>query len=238
MKKLSLILIVLTALFTTSSASAAGFSDDWAYAFHLQSENGVLSPDKSSGEYYTPIPELYVSSVNPSSSDYYGLIKSIKGKEVARFGFNEPQTTVSLLGKSLFDVKAPFFANADHVEFYTKNGKKLFDISVRGSSFCNDNATCNADVGETYLNCPADCPPPPPPVETPPETTPTTTAVAPTVTPTSSGQQIPVTVSQDPNSGNSLIGTPSKTTITLLVLGLLSLILIFILWKLRGFRDE
>lgn len=237
MKKIYFIALLLTTLFTASSAFAGGFSDDWSYAFHLQSVNGTISPDKSSGEFYTPVPELYVSSVNAAESDYYGLIKSIKGKEVARFGFNEPQTTVSLLGKSLFDVKAPFYANADHVEFYAKNGKKLFDISVRGSSFCNDNATCNADVGETYLNCPSDCPPPPPPVETTP-TTPTTTPVVPTVTPTSSGQQIPVTVSQNSTSGSPLMETPSKTTITLIVLGILSLILIFILWKLRGFRDE
>ena len=229
-------LVIGTLLFTTQ-AFAGGFSDDWSYAFHLQSANGVISPDKSTGELYTPIPELYIQTVSATEGAYYGVVKNIKGKETARFGFNEPETTVALLGKSIFDVRAPFFADSDHVEFYTKGGKHLFDISVKGSSFCDDDTTCDENVGETYLNCPFDCPPPPPPPVT---TTPvaTTTPTTPTVQPTTETPEVPVVVSNSTGTTPTAGGLSSKTTITLGVLGIVFLVLIFILWKLRGFRDE
>jgi hypothetical protein len=233
----TLFLFLLGMFLFATQAFAGGFSEDWSYSFHLQEVDGKVTPAKDSNDTYTPVPELFVKIGEPNETDFYGIIKNIKGKETARFGFNAPETTVALLGKSLFDVKAPFYADSDHVEFYTQSGKHLFDISVKGSSFCDDDAACDGEVGETYLNCPADCPPPPPVTTTPISTT--TSPTSPTVQPSVETPEIPVAVSNPTTTTTETSSDfPSKTTITLSVLGLVFLVLIFILWKLRGFRDE
>jgi hypothetical protein len=71
-----------------------------------------------------------------------------------------PNTTDIASGKTKIEPMGPYFAYADRVIFYAKGGKKLFEISVRGSSFCNANKSCDAAVGENFRNCPMDCPAP------------------------------------------------------------------------------
>ena len=241
MIKKFLILFIIAFFTFTQTVFASGYSDVWSYAFHMEYRNGTLAPDTSSGESYTPIPELSTPEGDPSATDFYGVIIGVKGKELNRFGFNTPKTTVAALGKSIFDVKATFFADADHVSFYTQQGKHLFDISVKGSSFCNDNNVCNADVGEDYTNCPNDCPAPiqtGAPIETAPITEPvissssTTEEAQPSqVTPT--GEGVVLTNAPTPTQ------TPvSKTKITLIILGFVFVVLLFILWKLRKYTEE
>lgn len=232
------IILLLIAFFFSpvSTVLAGGYSENWSYSFHLEEQNGILMASKDADGEYIPIPELYVPKISASTADYYGVIFNLKAIETARFGFNKPETVLEALGKSVFDIKAPFSADADHVNFYTKNKKLLFTISVKGSSFCNDNKICNADIGEDYTNCPYDCPPPPvvPVISTPvpPEST-TTVESQPIQTPA-----IEATTTEAPTITTQTPSTPlTKTNITLIVLGLVFLILIFILWKLRSFSE-
>ena len=132
-------------------------SEYWSYQFHFEYNNGVLQVEKGVDYPYSPIPVKFEPQYDPSQADFYGVIISVKNKENARFGFMTPTTTAPGLGKSLLSVWAPSYANADHVGFYTKTGKHLFDISVKNSSFCNDNNICDENVGENGLNCPNDC---------------------------------------------------------------------------------
>lgn len=150
--------LAILAVFLPLAFASANYDDDvWSYVFHLQYKEGVLGVNDSEKESYTSIPQLFTATTDPATTDFRGAIVSGKGKELATFGFNKPTSIVISLGKSILDVNAPYFANADHVTFFDKKGKRLFDISLRGSSFCNDNNICNANVGENSLNCPNDC---------------------------------------------------------------------------------
>ena len=160
MKK-DLFVLLLALTLPLSFASAMTDEGIWSYFFNLEYKQGVLAVDSSARFPYDPVPEEYSALSDPATSDFYGIITSGKGRELARFGFNKPETTVTALGKSVFVAKAPFFANADHASFYARGGKKLFTVSLKESSFCDDNNKCNSDVGENYLNCPNDCLPPP-----------------------------------------------------------------------------
>lgn len=156
MKKLFTTLILL--LVIPLAAVSANYEDDvWSYLFYLEYKQGIIAVQSGAKYPYDPIPDLFVSKYDPSTSDFYGIITSGKGAELARFGFNTPNTTLVAQGKSIMEVRAPYYANADHVTFYNKAGKRFFNISVKGSSFCNDNNICDARVGENYVNCPNDC---------------------------------------------------------------------------------
>ena len=188
MKKL--LLIIFTFLFSTHTAFAMQGGDiSWKYVFHLQMKNNVLGLNPDQQFPYDSIPDQYTAVTDPSNSDYYGVIVSIKKKELARFGFNAPATIVVADGRSVFDVDAPFYADADHVTFYNSKGKIQFTVSTKDSSFCNDNNKCESSIGESYLNCPTDCPPPPE------EITPTTTPAQETVAPPPPQQPIEGTTS-------------------------------------------
>ncbi len=134
--------------------------DVWSYEFHLEYNKGALVVSPSAKSPYRPIPVEFAPSIDPSSSSFYGVVVGYKGQELAKFGFSAPDLTDQVTGRSPLEVRAPYFANADHVSFYTSGGKKVLDVSVRGSSFCNDNKTCDSKIGENYRNCPLDCPAP------------------------------------------------------------------------------
>ena len=155
--------VVFLVLFLSFPVFAFANVDDdiWVYSFLLQYKQGILAPQEGVEIPYDLIPTAFEEEVPATKGEYYGIILTVKGKEDARFGFNKPTVQNVSSGKSLLAVRAPYFANADHVSFYSRDGKHLFDISVRGSSFCNDNNSCDTQTGENYLNCPNDCPPPP-----------------------------------------------------------------------------
>lgn len=228
-------LSILGVLLPLTFAFANYDNNEWSYVFHLQYKEGLLGVNDSEKEPYTSIPQLFAATEDPAMTDFSGTIVSGKGKELATFGFNKPTSMVISLGKSILDVRAPYFANADHVTFFDKKGKRLFDVSLRGSSFCNDNNICNVDVGENSLNCPNDCasgeiiPPQtiiPPPIEM-------------TVATTEEAQNPPtviatpiITEEQSLATSSEVVQKKSPTTITLFVGGillvLLSLVLIYL----------
>lgn len=211
----------------------------WSYDFHLEYKQGVLHAEKVAYP-YTPVPVQYIEAYKTLDADFYGVIWSIKNKEEARFGFMAP-TTTDAAGNSGFTVRAPQFADADHVSFYSKANKHLFDISVKDSSFCNDNSVCDENVGENGANCPNDCHTiTSPPIELVVATTPPPTAipvVAPNVAPTPATQQeAPTNVVLTTNSPNTkTFFTPG--VIIMLVGGLLFVVLGIILLRVRKNMD-
>ena len=242
-------LLLFLALFIGPALPSFVFAntDDgvWSYVFHLEYTQEQLAVEKGVKFSYRPIPVAYVSNIAPNSTDYYGIVLSVKGKEEARFGFNRPTTQVVATGKSLLSVKAPYFADADHVSFYSKNGKKLFDISVKKSSFCNDDNKCNASVGENHANCPSDC------VE---ETAPTVTLPMPldlvatntpsadtTIAPTSDGpppaEEAPNEGAVTKSAGNMVQFTISPLLVAILIGSIVVLLILLLLWRIRRNMD-
>ena len=141
-------------------AGAMVDSDVWSYVFHLEYSQGTLGVSRDVKFPYSPIPSEFIPEYSSDKTDFYGIIYNIKNKEEARFGFMAPTSLNTASGKTALEVAAPKFADADHVAFFTKTNKHLFDVSVKDSSFCNDNNKCDTAVGEDYKNCPIDCPVP------------------------------------------------------------------------------
>ncbi len=240
MKKilLTLAILLLTPLSFLGAMTASPI-EEWHVVYHLKYRNGTLISDTSSGMAYTPImytPES-LGQTDPKDSDFYATTLSGSGTEIERFGFDIPSVYSPALGESLFDVTGKYFAYADRIVFFKKGGVELFRISLKESSFCNENKVCNADAGEDHLNCPMDCPAPEPVV--PPEKEPGTGNITTPTTPNTDTPGAPITVgvTQGEESGSSTpLLTPARTT--LLVASLIVLILFGILWKLKKFRDE
>ena len=236
--------VVFLVLFLSFPVFAFANVDDdiWVYSFLLQYKQGILAPQEGVEIPYDLIPTAFEEEVPATKGEYYGIILTVKGKEDARFGFNKPTVQNVSSGKSLLAVRAPYFANADHVSFYSRDGKHLFDISVRGSSFCNDNNSCDTQTGENYLNCPNDCPPPPPlpttPIPSPTVPTGSTggeTTTTPSLGPDPTPEPITDTVVKTPGSLPSL--TISPVTIAVLVVSIIVLLILFAVWKVRKNMD-
>ncbi len=240
MKKilLTLVILFLTPLSFLGAMTASPI-EEWHVVYHLKYRNGTLVPDTSSGMSYTPImytPESFGQS-DPNNSDFYATTLSGSGAEIERFGFNIPSVYSPALGESVFDVTGKYFAYADRIVFFKKGGIELFRISLKESSFCNEDKVCNADVGEDYMNCSMDCPAPQP--VTQPEQSPNTENTVTPATPNTPTQETPidVTVNRENENGSSTpLLTPTRTT--LIVASLIVLILFGILWKIKRFRDE
>ena len=239
LKKIFTTLLFLTC-FVPIMASANADDDVWIYVFRLEYRQAALGPEVGLDVPYDLIPTAFEEKVLASAGDYYGIILTAKGREDARFGFNKPTTQNVSLGKSLLAVRAPYFANADHVSFYSHDEKHLFDISVRGSSFCNDNNSCDTQTGENYLNCPNDCPPPTPITPTPSPAVPTENLggennITPSVSPTPTPEPSSETIVKTPGSLPSL--TLSSVTIAVLVVSIIVLLILFVVWKVRKNMD-
>lgn len=239
MKKI--ITLIISLFFVPSLSLAMVDSEYWSYQFHLEYTKGVLQVEKGVDYPYSPIPVEYHPEYDPAQADFYGVIINIKNKEDARFGFMTPTTTAVALGKSLVSVWAPKYADADHVSFYSKTNKHLFDISVKDSSFCNDNGICDENIGENGLNCPNDC------------HTNTISTTEPVVTTTPEPEHVPVVVpsvapepsTQEKTSTGTLVtaSTPVNKTfftpgvIIMLAGGMLLAILGIILLRTRKNMD-
>ncbi len=121
----------------------------FVYLFKLYYDRGQLFADRDFKFKYDLIAENYAPEAVDTQSFFRGEIVAIGGKTEASFQFN-PQ-----LGK--MTVKAPYFSDADLVNFYNPQGQKLFTISVKESSVCDNNGVCESAVGENQKNCSADC---------------------------------------------------------------------------------
>ena len=219
----------------------------WSYVFHLEYTEGQLAVEKGVKFSYRPIPVAYVSHIAPSSTDYYGIVIGVRGKEEARFGFNRPTTQVVSTGKGLLSVKAPYFADADHVSFYSKDQKKLFDISVKKSSFCNNDNKCNASVGENHTNCPSDCAeeatsaliePLPMPLDLVATNTPSTdTTVAPTGDEPAPVEAAPSESTVIKSAGNMVQFTKSPLIIAILIGSIVLLLILLLFWRIKKNMD-
>ena len=241
MKKILTILFLgITLLPITIFANVE--EDVWSYVFHLEDSSGVISVDKSVKFPYNLIPVEYASVGDISTTPNYGVVVSIKKVELAKFPIEKSTKIVPALGKGILDVHAPYFADADHVSFYSKSGSHLFDISVKSSSFCNDNSKCDNAVGENYVNCPFDCPAPTKEL-TPPAKTPINPSV-PKEMPqpiiavnegASVAPIIPITTSQPIKSEE--MPPLSTAAILSLVGGVLFIIFAFVLFRIRKNMD-
>jgi hypothetical protein len=154
-------LLLLSFPFTTFAFSADYDPGIWAFVFHLEIKDGILRAQADAVIPYeaTPVSET-PDSKDPNESDFHVDIIGVRGNMLGSFGFDDPKTVVPALGKSVFDVYTPFFANGTRALISTKEGKKLLELSLSGTSFCNDNAVCDTDVGENFVNCANDCPAP------------------------------------------------------------------------------
>lgn len=161
-----LALVVLAAILLSSQTYAAQ-EDNFVYLFHLYYENGTLVVDRDAENPYELLSDIFEQPFT-GASPYSGKVVSAKGQQLATFKFD-----VAAPGK--VSAKGPYYANADHVDFISPAGAKLLTVSVAASSFCNDDAVCNKEVGENDRNCPNDCTVIPVPISSSPTPTPVVT---------------------------------------------------------------
>lgn len=176
-------------------ASAQG-DFPWTVLFHLKEANGVLSIDTENRFQYEPVPGRYgvdTKVIDPATAPYYGEFQDAKGKNLLRFGVEIPNTIVGGKNYTAVEVWAPLRGDAVKAVFFTKEGKKLFEISTKSTLVCNNNNTCNSDYGENGYNCPLECPLPEEDVEVPAtsEPTPIPESLIPDTTPVAPGNTQP-----------------------------------------------
>lgn len=143
------------------SADTAASSNNFVYNFHLYYDNGQLLADRDFEFEYDLTAEEYVPEIVSAGSSYRGEIVNILGRVAATFYFDPKQGNPKFT-KGKTSIKGPYFADASEVNFYSNKNQLLLTLDLSGSSFCNDDGTCNSDVGENYQNCPNDCPRPSP----------------------------------------------------------------------------
>lgn len=224
--------LLLGALFIPSISFAQDIFP-WTVLFHLKEANGVLSIDTENRFRYEPVPGRYgidTKAIDPTTAPYYGEFQDQKGSNLLRFGVEIPSTVVAGKNYTAVEVWAPLRGDAVKAVFFTKEGKRLFEISTRDTLVCNNNTVCDAEYGENGYNCPLECPVPESNIETlidRPSVPPIGTEVAPTpVTPGVSDPAPTVTSPQDQDNGsqaglrmNPLIVYGGFSLLALLVIG-------------------
>lgn len=144
----------MLSLFT--SADTVSTQQNFIYRFHLYYDNGQLFANRDFEFKYDVIPDDFVLETVNVATSFRGEIVSGKGEILSSFRFDPKKGNLSF-AKGAIAVDGPYFANAAEVNFYNSQNQKLLTLNVSGSSFCNDDGICNADVGEDYTNCPNDC---------------------------------------------------------------------------------
>jgi hypothetical protein len=151
MKFISLIVIILGIALTGAGVARAdtrsGNPDDFHYVIHLQLRNGVLS---------ARVPAYTLETGN--AAPVYGATAKI----------NLYDRTGSALSVTAFDprmmadrdgfVEVSMTYQPSAVRASIIYAATQFDIDLSLSSVCNDNGTCNRNIGEDSAYCPADCP--------------------------------------------------------------------------------
>lgn len=132
-----------------ASLARAEEQSGFVYLFKLYFDKGQLFADRDFEFKYDLIAENYSPVLNPPTALLWGEVVAIGGKKEAAFQFSPHQGKMT--------VRAPYFSDADLVNFYNSQDQKLLTISVRESSVCNNNGVCESDGGENQTNCSADC---------------------------------------------------------------------------------
>lgn len=153
-KKNYLSVIILAGLMVGSSffltkAVLAEEQSGFVYLFKLYYDQGQLFADRDFEFKYDLIAENYTPEIIKGQTGYRGEIMAIGGRKEATFQFNVRQGKMT--------TKAPYFSDAEAVNFYNPEGRKLLTISVRESSVCDNNGVCEEEVGESDANCSIDC---------------------------------------------------------------------------------
>lgn len=133
----------------------------YSYRFHLYYDNSQLLADRDFEFKYDLVAEQFVPEALTTLVPYKGEIVNVQNETEATFQF-DPKQGNSKFTKGKISIKGPYFADAAKANFYNDKNQLLLTLDIGGSSFCNDNGTCNSDVGENYQNCPNDCPRPSP----------------------------------------------------------------------------
>lgn len=121
----------------------------FVYLFKLYYDQGQLFADRDFEFKYDLIAENYTPEIIKGQAGYLGEIIAMGGKKEATFQFN--------VRPGKMTAKAPYFSDADLVNFYNSQGQKLLTILVKESSVCDNNEVCEEEVGESETNCSADC---------------------------------------------------------------------------------
>lgn len=220
-------------LLLPGSISAQEVDGPWTMLFHLKYQGGELSIDTDSRFVSEPVPGEYgvgTKRIDAGSAPFYGAYQNTKGVEILRFGVEIPSTVVAGKNYTAVEVWAPLRGDAAKAVFFTKDGKRLFEIPTKDTLVCNNNTVCDAEYGENGYNCPLECPVPESNIETlidRPSVPPIGTEVAPTpVTPGVSDPAPTVTSPQDQDNGsqaglrmNPLIVYGGFSLLALLVIG-------------------
>lgn len=122
-----------------------------SYRFYLYFDNGALSSNKDFTFAYDVVP------VPPTNikGDYRVEIADILGRVVTVTYFDPIAARVA--GQEFIDVYAPYRPDGKEAVFYDHTDAVKLRISVRESSFCDDDAVCESEYGEDGNSCPHDC---------------------------------------------------------------------------------
>ena len=133
----------------------------YTYVFHLYYDSGKLVKDRDFETAFDLVAEEFVQQP-VGQPEFNGEILSVNSRNLANFKFGLT-SEVARTGKGKISVLAPYFTDAKTAVFYNANGDRLLTIDLAPyGPVCNDDGTCNSDVGENYQNCPNDCPKPSP----------------------------------------------------------------------------
>jgi len=155
------ILIILISLGSSVIAAERIDFENPSYLFHLYYDNGQLVADRDFEFSYDVIPETFVPETFNTQFPYKGEVVNLKNEIAETFQFDPRQGNPKFL-KGTLSVKAPYVPDGQKVNFYDGQGIQLLSIFVSESSFCNDDGSCNPEVGEDSKTCPNDCKAPTP----------------------------------------------------------------------------
>jgi len=147
-------LVLFLSLFVFSFSLGLAAQDDgvYTYVFHLYFDNGKLAADRDFQIPFELIAEKYEGSGKVNNT-FYGEILSVSNKKLADFSLDLPYGS-----KGKLSARAPYFDNAKTANFYNRENIRIFSLDLAPSGpVCNENNICNAETGETYLNCANDC---------------------------------------------------------------------------------
>ena len=133
----------------------------YTYVFHLYYDSSKLVKDRDFETAFDLVAEEFVQQP-VGQPEFNGEILSVNSRNLANFKFGLT-SEVARTGKGKISVLAPYFTDAKTAVFYNANGDRLLTIDLAPyGPVCNDDGTCNSDVGENYQNCPNDCKKPSP----------------------------------------------------------------------------
>lgn len=139
------------------AAPLLGYADEdfvpGSYLFFLYYDQGKLFANRDFTVPYDVVTADFQEAA-AGENHFKGEVLSAKGVVLAAFKF-DPQNEKQNFKEGAIIVSAPYFFNAQQVDFYSNLGDKLVSVSVAEHSFCNDNGIC--EEKEDQETCPTDC---------------------------------------------------------------------------------